>query len=109
MPGPLWSLTPLVASSPGGRLARVPLRAGKKCQPTHNQKRADKLARNGCRGKRFGGFLRSEELTFAQESAELELTIILCNPLGDKSTFTDSQSKPRAAPVGSAWAQALSL
>jgi hypothetical protein len=32
-----------------------------------------------------------------------KITIILCNPPGHKSTFTASQSKPRAAPVGSAW------
>ena len=54
----------------------------------------------------FFGQKNSHSLRRALSS---KITIILCNPPGHKSTFTDSQSKPRAAPVGSAWAQALSL
>ena len=81
-----------------------------RCQPTHNQKRADKLERNGCRGKRFGGFTRSEELTFAQESAELENHSHSLQPAWSQEYFHRQPEQASCSTCGlRLWAQALSL
>jgi hypothetical protein len=49
----------------------------------------------------LAGFFGQKNSHSLRRALSSKITIILCN-LGHKRTVTDSQSKPRAAPVGSA-------